>query len=54
MVKGNPENGILPSGQVAGLIQDLPAVEDLIAGIVDEAKARAVSVNLTVSGKQSY
>jgi len=54
MVKGNPENGILPSGQVAGLIQDLPAVEDLIAGIVDEAKARAASVNLTVSGKQSH
>jgi len=31
MVKGNPHDGILPSGQVAGLIDDLPTVAELVA-----------------------
>lgn len=39
MVKGHPQAGILPSGQVAGSIQDLPTVQDLIDDIVREAEA---------------
>ncbi|WP_435219960.1 NAD(P)H-dependent flavin oxidoreductase [Luminiphilus sp. nBUS_07] len=37
MVHGRPEEGILPSGQVAGLIDDLPTVDALISGIMAEA-----------------
>jgi len=50
MVSGHPDRGILPSGQVAGIISDLPTVEALIASIVAEAdqaihelKARAAA-----------
>ena len=39
MVRGHPEQGILPSGQVAGLIDDLPTVAALIADIMSEAEA---------------
>jgi NAD(P)H-dependent flavin oxidoreductase YrpB (nitropropane dioxygenase family) len=38
MVNGHPRDGILPSGQVAGLIADLPAVADLIADIMRQAE----------------
>jgi NAD(P)H-dependent flavin oxidoreductase YrpB (nitropropane dioxygenase family) len=41
MVKGKPDAGILPSGQVAGLIEDLPSVSDLIESIVEEAQQSA-------------
>ncbi len=37
MVRGHPDTGILPSGQIAGNIADLPAVADLIGQIMDEA-----------------
>jgi len=37
MVKGDPEHGILPSGQVAGLIDDLPSVQRLVTDIMREA-----------------
>ena len=37
MVKGHPEDGILPSGQVAGLIDDLPTVQTLLERIMTEA-----------------
>ena len=40
MVRGDPQSGVLPSGQVAGLIHDLPDCEQLIASIVEEAGAR--------------
>lgn len=39
MVRGHPQAGILPSGQVAGSIGDLPAVQALIDDIVREAQA---------------
>lgn len=39
MVRGHPANGILPSGQVAGSITDLPSVADLIANISADASA---------------
>lgn len=37
MVKGFPDDGILPSGQVAGAIKDLPTGDALIKSIVAEA-----------------
>jgi len=39
MVKGHPQQGILPSGQIAGVITDLPTVSELINNIVQEAEA---------------
>ena len=38
MVDGRPEVGILPTGQVVGVIDELPAVADLIARIMREAE----------------
>ena len=38
MVKGHPDQGILPSGQVAGLIEDLPSVAELVSRIMMEAE----------------
>jgi NAD(P)H-dependent flavin oxidoreductase YrpB (nitropropane dioxygenase family) len=38
MVEGRPEVGILPTGQVVGVIDQLPTVEDVIAGIVRQAE----------------
>jgi NAD(P)H-dependent flavin oxidoreductase YrpB (nitropropane dioxygenase family) len=40
MVEGEPARGVLPSGQVAGVIDDLPACADLINSIVAEAEQR--------------
>jgi NAD(P)H-dependent flavin oxidoreductase YrpB (nitropropane dioxygenase family) len=37
LVEGNPEAGVLSSGQVVGLIDDLPSCEELIDRIVAEA-----------------
>ncbi len=39
MVDGKPDEGVLPSGQVAGLIDDLPNCAELIASIVAGAEA---------------
>ena len=44
MVRGHPDKGILPGGQVAGAIQDLPACADLIAGIVSQAQERLAAL----------
>jgi NAD(P)H-dependent flavin oxidoreductase YrpB (nitropropane dioxygenase family) len=44
MVEGHPAEGVLPSGQVAGLIEDLPSCADLIARIVEEAEARLAAL----------
>jgi len=40
MVAGKPDDGVLPSGQVAGLINDLPSCEALVDRIMREAKSR--------------
>ena len=40
MVEGKPGEGVLPSGQVAGVIDELPSCETLINQIVNEAEAR--------------
>ena len=38
MVNGHPDRGILPSGQVAGIISDLPTVDALVTSIVTDAE----------------
>lgn len=40
MVQGRPDEGVLPSGQVAAMIDALPSVAELIANIVSDAQAR--------------
>lgn len=40
MVDGLPAEGVLPSGQVAGVIDELLSCEDVIKGIVAEAEQR--------------
>ncbi|MGW6054654.1 NAD(P)H-dependent flavin oxidoreductase [Streptomyces sp. NPDC055189] len=37
MVDGMPEAGVMASGQVAGVIEDLPSCEELITGVMTEA-----------------
>ncbi|MGE6731658.1 NAD(P)H-dependent flavin oxidoreductase [Streptomyces sp. NPDC059900] len=37
MVDGVPDAGVMASGQVAGVIEDLPSCEELIAGVMAEA-----------------
>jgi NAD(P)H-dependent flavin oxidoreductase YrpB (nitropropane dioxygenase family) len=39
MVDGKPEVGILPTGQVVGVIEELPTVEELLERIMGEAEA---------------
>ena len=38
MVEGKPNEGVLPSGQVAGIIDDLPNCAELIGSIVTDAE----------------
>ena len=40
MVEGHPEEGVLPSGQVAGVIDRIQSCEEIITGIMNEADAR--------------
>ena len=44
MADGHPEAGLMPSGQVAGLIEDLPSCAELIARIMAEAGQRLASL----------
>jgi NAD(P)H-dependent flavin oxidoreductase YrpB (nitropropane dioxygenase family) len=37
MVDGRPDLGVMASGQVVGLIEDLPSCAELIARIMSEA-----------------
>jgi len=39
MVDGRPDLGLMSSGQVAGLIEDLPSCAELIEAIMREAEA---------------
>lgn len=36
----DPSEGVLPSGQVAGVIADVPSCADLVDRIIAEAEAR--------------
>lgn len=44
MVEGKPDEGVLPSGQVAAVIGALPAVADVIQSIVSEAEVRLAAL----------
>jgi NAD(P)H-dependent flavin oxidoreductase YrpB (nitropropane dioxygenase family) len=44
MVEGEPSRGVLPSGQVAGVINDLPTCAELIGAIVAEAEQRLAAL----------
>lgn len=44
MVEGDAKEGVLPSGQVAGLIRDLPTCQDLLGAIVHDAEARLAAM----------
>ena len=39
LVEGNTDAGVLASGQVAGILDDLPSCAELVPAIVDEAVA---------------
>ena len=39
MVEGRPEVGVLPTGQVTGVVDDLPTVADLLARIRSDAES---------------
>lgn len=39
VVEGKPLEGVLPSGQVAGIIDDVPSCEELVATIISSAEA---------------
>ena len=47
VVAGDPDNGLLPSGQVAARIGELESCQDLIARIVGEAEARIAAIGGT-------
>ena len=44
MVEGHPDEGVLPSGQVAAVIDALPPVAEVIDAIVREAEARLAAL----------
>ena len=39
LVGGDPEVGVLPTGQVTGLIDEIPTVAEIVDGIVADARA---------------
>ncbi len=49
MVEGEPSRGVLPSGQVAGVIDELLSCEELINAIVQEAEQRLCLLALRVT-----
>jgi NAD(P)H-dependent flavin oxidoreductase YrpB (nitropropane dioxygenase family) len=52
LVDGKPESGVLPTGQVVGVIDELPAVADLIAEIVAEAEEALARLQISPSVPQ--
>jgi NAD(P)H-dependent flavin oxidoreductase YrpB (nitropropane dioxygenase family) len=50
VVAGDPEHGILPSGQVAGRIGDLPSCAEVIEGIVALATQRLEALGAAAGG----
>jgi len=39
MVEGRPDEGVLPSGQIAGLINDLPSCAEIVSSILTDAES---------------
>ncbi|HEY1078410.1 MAG TPA: nitronate monooxygenase [Fontimonas sp.] len=53
MVEGKPDEGVLPSGQVAAVLTTLPSVADLISNIISEADQRIVALERLRTGQNS-
>lgn len=51
MVEGRPDEGVLPSGQVAGLIDEIPTCAELISRIIATAEARLADLAGQPSGE---
>jgi NAD(P)H-dependent flavin oxidoreductase YrpB (nitropropane dioxygenase family) len=49
MVEGDPAHGVLPSGQVAGVIDELLSCENLVSSIVKEAEQRLTLLSLRIT-----
>jgi len=49
MADGHPEAGLMPSGQVTGLIEDLPSCAELIEAIMTEAEQRLAVLGTAVT-----
>ncbi|MCA0448239.1 MAG: nitronate monooxygenase [Proteobacteria bacterium] len=52
VVAGDPDNGLLPSGQIASLIDSLPSCTELISSIVVTAQARLAAMAQLSSHEQ--
>ena len=50
MVEGQPDEGVLPAGQVAAVLTDLPPVKELIERIVAEAQERIAMLSSSAVG----
>ena len=50
LVDGSTDAGVLASGQVAGIIEDLPSCAELIASIVSDAIEHLQAANAAVVG----
>jgi len=44
MVEGKPNEGVLPSGQIAGLIDDLPSCETIVSKIIVDAQEKLTRI----------
>ena len=46
LVEGRTDVGVLPTGQVVGLIESLPSVAEIIDGVMARGRRRAAAVGL--------
>ena len=53
LLEGRPEAGVLPVGQVVGMIRDIPTVADLVARIVAEAEQTIARIGTSWSHRAS-
>ena len=53
MVDGQPSQGVLPSGQVAGVIDELLTCEVLVSRIVKEAEQRLALLGARINDEQA-
>ncbi len=53
MVQGHPDEGVLPSGQIAGVIDAIPSCEEIISGIVAQAHERIASLGALTAQRPS-
>jgi NAD(P)H-dependent flavin oxidoreductase YrpB (nitropropane dioxygenase family) len=49
LLEDDPEHGVLPSGQIVGLIDDLPTCAELLARILDEAESCLARLTATTA-----